>query len=119
MKAAFLFSASVAPDALRTDSDATAWHSSLPRAIRKTLRVPSHKAKPDVAHTDLTETFRRDRPTYAEQLAVNTVDYDMDDNEHNDDFGLDDPTTHYSDAGLTIVAMGRDTRRWLKGYNIL
>ena len=39
--------------------DATGWHSALPRAMRKTLRLPNTSPKPRLAHTDLTETFRR------------------------------------------------------------
>ena len=53
MKAQFVCSSWDAP------RDATGWHSALPRAMRKTLRLPNTSPKPRLAHTDLTETFRR------------------------------------------------------------
>ena len=51
---------------------------------------------------------------------TNTVDPDFDIDgslEFDDDMALDTPDAQFS--GLTITRPGRDTRRWLKGYNIL
>lgn len=45
-------------------------------------------------------------------------DFDIDGSlEFDDDMALDTPDAQFS--GLTITRPGRDTRRWLKGYNIL
>ena len=108
MKAAFMWTPAVA----QTTGDATASHAGLPRSVRKTLRLPKTTNKTNnTGHTDLTETFRRDRPMYVHDLAQNTCDPDFCMDEFND---VDDEY-----EGLTIVAMGKDTRRWLKGYNIL
>ena len=113
MKAAFVWAQPVS-------TDATEWHKSLPRTLRKTLRIPKTVTKDsNSGHTDLTETFRRDRPMYDHDLALNTCDPDFCIDEFDDDYGMDDLTTHCLNAGLTIVAPGKDTRRWLKGYNIL
>lgn len=51
---------------------------------------------------------------------TNTVDPDFDIDssaEFDDSTELDNPDAQFN--GLTIVSMGKDTRRWLKGYNIL
>lgn len=48
----------VAP--IPVSTDATAHHAKLPRAMRKTLRLTASRTKPQTAHTDLTETMRRD-----------------------------------------------------------
>jgi hypothetical protein len=110
MKAAFMWTPAVA----QVTGDATASHQALPRVTRKALRVtktPTVTKTNNTTYTDLTETFRRDRPMYVHDLAQNTCDPDFCMDEFND---VDDEY-----EGLTIVAMGKDTRRWLKGYNIL
>lgn len=116
MKAAFMWT----PATAQVTGDATASHAGLPRSVRKTLRLPkTNNRTSDSGHTDLTETFRRDRPMYVHDLALNTCDPDACFDEFNDDDGLDSLENDCMNAGLTIVAMGKDTRRWLKGYNIL
>jgi hypothetical protein len=45
------------------------------------------------------------------ELLLNTCDPAFDFDEFND---IDNEY-----EGLTVVSMGKDTRRWLKGYNIL
>ncbi len=118
MKAAFMWTPAVA----QVTGDATASHQALPRVTRKALRVtktPTVTKTNNTTYTDLTETFRRDRPMYVHDLALNTCDPDACFDEFNDDDGLDSLENDCTNAGLTIVAMGKDTRRWLKGYNIL
>lgn len=56
----------------------------------------------------------------ANYYGSNTVDPDFDIDssaEFDDSTELDNPDAQFS--ALTIVRPGRDTRRWLKGYNIL
>ena len=91
-----------------------------PRAIRKTLRITTPKVQP-IAKTPI-DTDQivsdwlaiHDPLNDSAYLCTNTVDPDMDIHSHLE-FG--DIDNEYE--GLTIVSMGKDTRRWLKGYNIL
>jgi hypothetical protein len=67
-----------------------------------------------------TPTSLQPDPTEAYYYNTNTVDPDFDIDgslEFDDDMALDTPDAQFS--GLTITRPGRDTRRWLKGYNIL
>ena len=113
MKAAFMWT----PATGKEIGDATASHGGLPRTKRKTLRYVVPKAIPitktnidaDQVVTDWLAIHDplNDRDYYT----LNTCDPDF----NIDEFG--DIDNEYE--GLTIVAMGKDTRRWLKGYNIL
>lgn len=107
MNACFLSSAWDQPH------DATAWHSALPRAMRKTLRLPNKSPKPRLAHTDLTETLRTPRPS-AEFLQNNMLidpEYDFDEFQDIDD----------EFAGLTIVESmsEEDLWRFCTGYDVI
>jgi len=92
----------------------------LPRSIRKTLRITTPKAVPtpklpfesDQIVSDWLAIH--DPMNESHYYCTNTVDPDMDITSHQE-FG--DIDNEYE--GLTIVSMGKDTRRWLKGYNIL
>lgn len=67
-----------------------------------------------------TPTALQPDPTEAYYYNTNTVDPDFDIDgsvEFDDSMELDTPDAQFS--GLTITRPGRDTRRWLKGYNIL
>ena len=75
-------------------TDATAWHASLPRAKRVTLRLPTQKRSPNNA-TDLTETFRRDWLIADAQHNRNLVDPEF----GSDEFGDIDNELE----GLTII----------------
>lgn len=107
MNASFVSSSWDAPH------DATGWHSALPRAMRKTLRLPNKSPKPCLAQTDLTETFRRD--AYISDPTHNTNLYTQ---EHGDDefHDIDDEF-----AGLTIVESMTEAElfEFCTGYNIL
>lgn len=109
MNASFVSSAWDAPH------DATAWHSALPRAMRKTLRLPNKSPKPVVAHTDLTETFRRDAyitDTYHTQ----NLEY-LDRGYDHDEFGDIDDELH----GLTITEPMDEAElfRFCTGYDVI
>lgn len=92
-------------------------HQYLPRKMRKALRVTTPKpvrqsASPLDADKVVSDWLAiHDPMNDSEYLAQNTCDPDFCMDEFND---IDDEY-----AGLTIVAPGKDTRRWLKGYNIL
>lgn len=111
MKAAFLISS----HRETLNRDATAWHSALPRQMRKTLRLPTTHARPNVAQTDLTETFRRD--------AYRTDNYYNMNHEYVDgDYGVDE----FGDIddeldGLTIVECSGDAElfHFCTGYDII
>lgn len=115
MKAAFMWTPAVA----QTTGDATASHQALPRVTRKALRVTktptntkANNRTQDAADQVITDWLAiHDPMNDAKYLALNTCDPDFCMDEFND---VDDEY-----EGLTIVAMGKDTRRWLKGYNIL
>lgn len=126
MKAAFMWT----PETHRETGDATATHKALPRAKRKALRYTptkqrtNYNTKTSLSADAIVDTWLsiHDPMNDREYLALNTCDPDACGaclNEFQDDYGVDDPATHYTQNGLTIVAMGKDTRRWLKGYNIL
>lgn len=71
-------------------------------------------------NTPTTEQHPQDYLLEAHYYNTNTVDPDFDIDgslEFDDDMALDTPDAQFS--GLTITQPGRDTRRWLKGYNIL
>jgi hypothetical protein len=92
----------------------TEHHAKLPRAMRKTLRITTPKqSKPTKTSWDADSVFDEDYvvDTY---LNANTCDPDFD-LDGSAEFG--DIDNEYE--GLSIADMGRDTRRWLKGYNIL
>lgn len=95
--------------------DATAWHSALPRNVRKTLRIPNKSPKPCVAYTDLTETFRRDAyindPYHNQNHEYTDNCYGM------DEFGdIDDELD-----GLTITEPMDEAELWrfCTGYDVL
>jgi hypothetical protein len=82
-----------------------------PRAIRKTLRITTPRVKPTPqtaygSDSRFTEEVHIDR-----ELLLNTCDPSFDFDEFRDS------DNEYE--GLSVVSMGKDTRRWLKGYNIL
>ena len=119
MKTAFVWTPAMTQDVVVIPHDATEWHKSLPRAMRKALRVTSSRTntKANNRTSDATDQVVtdwlaiHDPMNDSEYLAQNTCDPDFCMDEFND---IDDEY-----AGLTIVAPGKDTRRWLKGYNIL
>jgi hypothetical protein len=88
-----------------------------PRALRKALRITTPKAQ-SIAKTPI-DTDQvvsdwlaiHDPLNDRDYLCTNTVDPAFDFDEFND---IDNEY-----EGLTVVSMGKDTRRWLKGYNIL
>jgi hypothetical protein len=82
-----------------------------PRAIRKTLRITTPKAQPTPQTAYGTDSRFTEEVHIDRELLLNTCDPDFDFDEFND---IDNEY-----EGLTVVSMGRDTRRWLKGYNIL
>ena len=92
--------------------DATAWHSALPRTMRKTLRLPNTSAKPRRAHTDLTEYFRTDykHDAYHNQ---NLIDPEYNYDEFQD---IDDELD-----GLTITEPMDDAELWrfCTGYDVI
>lgn len=95
--------------------DATAWHSALPRAMRKTLRLPNKSPKPVVAHTDLTETFRRD--AYITD-AYHNQNHEYTDNAYGaDEFGDIDNELD----GLTITEPMDEAElfRFCTGYDVI
>ena len=119
MKAAFVWTPAMTQDAPVIPHDATEWHKALPRVTRKALRVTQTPTNTKANNrTSLsTDTIVNDWLAVhdpmndAEYLALNTCDPDF----CMDEFGdVDDEF-----AGLSIVEPGKDTRRWLKGYNIL
>lgn len=115
MKTAFMWTPAVA----QKTGDATASHQALPRVTRKALRVTKTPTNTKAnnrtslsADTIVSDWLAIHDPLNdAKYLALNTCDPDFCMDEFND---VDDEY-----EGLTIVAMGKDTRRWLKGYNIL
>lgn len=71
-------------------------------------------------NTPTTEQHPQDYLLEAHYYNTNTVDPDFDIDgslEFDDSMELDTPDAQFS--GLTVVRLGKDTRRWLKGYNIL
>jgi len=83
----------------------------LPRVMRKTLRITTPRVQPTPqtaygADSRFTEEVHIDP-----ELLLNTCDPAFDFDEFSD---IDNEY-----EGLTVVSMGKDTRRWLKGYNIL
>jgi len=92
----------------------TEHHAKLPRPVRKTLRITTPKAgRQTKTSWDADLMFNAD---YAvdEYFNANTCDPDFD-LDGSQEFG--DIDNEYE--SLTEVQMGKDTRRWLKGYNIL
>jgi hypothetical protein len=91
-----------------------------PRALRKALRITTPKAQSIAKSPIDTDAIVSDWLAIhdplndSSYLCTNTVDPDMDITSHQE-FG--DIDNEYE--GLTVVSMGKDTRRWLKGYNIL
>jgi hypothetical protein len=91
-----------------------------PRAMRNALRITTPKAVPtpklpfesDQIVSDWLAIH--DPMNDSAYLCTNTVDPDMDITSHQEFRDIDNEY-----EGLTIVSMGKDTRRWLKGYNIL
>lgn len=92
-------------------------HQYLPRKMRKALRVTTPKpvrqsATPLDADKVVSDWLAiHDPMNDKDYLCTNTVDPAFDFDEFKD---IDNEY-----EGLTIVSMGKDTRRWLKGYNIL
>ena len=114
MKAKFVLSPAVSAKMQREMLD------HLPRAMRKTLRITTPKAQ-SIAKTSIdTDQIVSDWLAIHDPLndssyyCTNTCDPDMDITSRQE-FG--DIDNEYE--GLTIVSMGKNTRRWLKGYNIL
>lgn len=93
------------------EGDVNDMHKAYPRQVRKTLRLPKFKAAPTPHSAYDADTRFSDEVHIDKELLLNTVDPDFDFDEFKD---IDD---EYAD--LTIMHMGKDTRRWLKGYNIL
>ena len=92
----------------------TEHHAKLPRTMRKTLRITTPKSsKPTKTSWDADLVFDDEYVTDT-YLNANTCDPDFD-LDGSAEFG--DIDNEYE--GLSIADMGRDTRRWLKGYNIL
>lgn len=111
MKAKFVVSPSLVAKMQREMLD------HLPRSIRKTLRITTPKAQP-IAKTPIdTDQIVSDWLSIHDPMneshyyCTNTVDPAFDFDEFKD---IDNEY-----EGLSIVSMGKDTRRWLKGYNIL
>jgi len=94
--------------------------SHLPRIMRKTLRITTPKAQPTAKTPIDTDQIVSDWLAVHDPLnesqyyCTNTVDPDFDIKSHVEFNDIDDEY-----EGLSIVRMGKDTRRWLKGYNIL
>ena len=93
---------------------------SYPRALRKALRITTPTAQ-SVAKSPIdTDAIVSDWLAIhdplndRDYLCTNTTDPDMDIHSH---IEFNDIDNEYE--GLSIVSMGKDTRRWLKGYNIL
>jgi hypothetical protein len=92
----------------------------LPRVMRKTLRITTPKAQPITKTPIDTDQLVSDWLAIHDPLnesqyyCTNTVDPDFDITSHQEFGDIDDEY-----EGLSIVRMGKDTRRWLKGYNIL
>ncbi len=92
-------------------------HQYLPRKMRKALRVTTPKpvrqsASPLDADKVVSDWLAiHDPMNDKDYLCTNTTDPAFDFDEFKD---IDNEY-----EGLTIVSMGKDTRRWLKGYNIL
>jgi len=82
-----------------------------PRQVRKTLRLPKFKAVPTQHTAYDADTQFSDEVHIDTELLLNTTDPDFDFDEFRD---IDNEF-----ADLSVVHMGKDTRRWLKGYNIL
>ena len=93
------------------EGDVNDMHKAYPRQVRKTLRLPKFKAAPTPHTAYDADTRFSDEVHIDRELLLNTTDPAFDFDEFRD---IDD---EYAD--LTIVRMGKDTRRWLKGYNIL
>lgn len=89
----------------------------LPRSMRKTLRITTPKTQPTAKTPIDTDQIVSDWLAIHDPLnessyyCTNTCDPAFDFDEFKD---IDNEY-----EGLTIVSMGKDTRRWLKGYNIL
>jgi len=96
-------------------TDATEHHCKLPRTMRKTLRLTASRTKPQTAHTDLTETLRRDAMLtdayFNQNLEFLDRAYD------HDEFG--DIDEEYD--GLTIVESMSEAElfQFCTGYDIL
>ena len=110
MQAAFLMR-SAEPDAQPTATRPTL---TLPRSVRKALRVTTPKRADNTVHTDLTEFFRTEyrRDAYHNQN-LEFIDTDYDSDEFND---IDDELD-----GLTIVEPMSEEElfRFCTGYDIL
>ena len=111
MKAKFVTSPAIAAKVQRE------MLASYPRALRKALRITTPKAQPIAKSPIDTDQIVSDWLAIHDPLndsaylCTNTVDPAFDFDEFRD---IDNEY-----EGLTIVSMGKDTRRWLKGYNIL
>ena len=109
MQAAFLMR-SAEPDAQPTATRPTL---TLPRSVRKALRVTTPKRADNTAHTDLTEFFRTEyrRDAYHNQN-LEFIDTDYGSDEFND---IDDELD-----GLTIVECSGDAElfEFCTGYNV-
>jgi hypothetical protein len=114
MKAKFVTSPAIAAKVQRE------MLASYPRALRKALRITTPKAQPVAKSPIDTDAIVSDWLSVhdplndRDYLCTNTTDPDMDIHSH---IEFNDIDNEYE--GLTIVSMGKDTRRWLKGYNIL
>lgn len=92
-------------------------HQYLPRKMRKALRVTTPKTvRQSATALDADKVVSdwlaiHDPMNDRDYLCTNTVDPAFDFDEFKD---IDNEY-----EGLTIVSLGKDTRRWLKGYNIL
>ena len=83
----------------------------LPRPMRKTLRITTPKTQPTPQTAYGSDSRFTEEVHIDPELLLNTCDPAFDFDEFRD---IDNEY-----EGLTVVSMGKDTRRWLKGYNIL
>jgi hypothetical protein len=110
MKVHFCFNAD-SHAVYHVEGDVNDMHKAYPRQVRKTLRLSKYKAAPTPHTAYDADTQFSDEVHIDTELLLNTTDPDFDFDEFRD---IDN---EYAD--LSVVHMGKDTRRWLKGYNIL
>lgn len=105
----------VSPVPTASPIDATEHHKQLPRAMRKTLRLAVCRAKPQTAHTDLTETMRRDALLTNDYFNQNLefIDRGYD----HDEFG--DIDNEYEGLTITESMDEAELFRFCTGYDIL
>jgi len=113
MKLAFVSAINQSRLTAAPSGDATAWHAALPRAARKTLRLPSVRVKPQT-HTGVDSYLRTEYRTdtyHNQNLLTINPDYDF------DEFGDIDNECD----GLTITEPMDDVQmfHFCTGYDVL